>query len=63
MSPKKKGPKCGKRMIPVVYGFPGPGMIRKAERGEFHMSGCLINPGNPCYDYNTCAKEHVRASK
>ena len=35
-------PSCGsKRVVPIVYGLPGPEAIAEAERGEISLGGCI----------------------
>lgn len=44
----KPCPRCGVgRVIPIVYGYPGPGMFEQARRGEISLGGCVIMPGQP----------------
>ena len=34
---------CGERtVVPVVYGYPGPGMIVAADRREIILGGCCL---------------------
>lgn len=47
-------PRCGTDMIPIVYGFPNADTIRKAERGEVHIGGCLVTPGKPRFHCPNC---------
>ena len=50
-------PRCGNELLPIVYGMPGPEMLKKAERGEIYLGGCLITPDNPKYYCDACDKE------
>ena len=50
-------PICGSELIPIVYGMPGPEMLKKAERGEIYLGGCLITPDDPKYYCDDCDKE------
>lgn len=43
MRSKPKCRVCGARMIPIVYGLPGPGLMRKAEQGKVSLGGCCIS--------------------
>lgn len=36
-------PACGSRIVPVVYGMPGPGMFEDAEAGNIILGGCVID--------------------
>jgi hypothetical protein len=40
---------CGKPVVPVAYGFPGPEMFEAAERGEIVLGGCTLTPDNPTH--------------
>ena len=33
-------PQCGETLVPVVYGYPGPGQIQAEQRGEIVLGGC-----------------------
>lgn len=35
-------PKCGGKVVPIVYGMPLPEMEEKADRGEVILGGCCI---------------------
>lgn len=45
---------CGERMVPVVWGFPSPGIFAKAERGKVILGGCVIEPGAPKFQCPKC---------
>lgn len=35
--------------IPIVYGMPGPTLMRRADEGEVALGGCMIGPpGRRC---------------
>ena len=35
-------PDCGTRMVPIVYGYPGPGMFEDSQRGKIALGGCVV---------------------
>ena len=36
-------PGCGRaRMLPIVYGLPGPELMRDARRGRVALGGCVV---------------------
>ena len=37
-------PTCGQKMVPIVYGLPGPELFERAERGEIILGGCMPEP-------------------
>jgi len=43
----RKGSRCPTcsegRLIPIAYGYPGPGLAEASERGEVALGGCLVN--------------------
>lgn len=44
-------------MIPIVYGLPGDGMFRDAEKGRVILGGCVIHEGAPTQQCEECGKE------
>jgi hypothetical protein len=47
-------PRCGRPMVPIVYGYPTPETFESAERGEVVIGGCAPNADDemciPCRD-------------
>ncbi len=43
-------PKCGEKILEVIYGLPGPGLMAKAQRGEVLLGGCGMPPEDPLWD-------------
>lgn len=31
------------RLVPIVYGLPGPEMVKQYERGEISFGGCVVS--------------------
>ena len=50
-------PDCGGELIPIVWGLPHEGLLRKAERGEIFLGGCCIPPNHPNYHCKKCDGE------
>lgn len=46
--------RCGGRIVPVAYGFPGPDMWEAAERGDIVLGGCTVFDGQPTRRCTTC---------
>jgi hypothetical protein len=40
---------CRGPVVPIAYGFPGPGMFEAANRGEIVLGGCTLLPGSPTH--------------
>lgn len=51
-------PKCGEELIDIVYGFPAPEVIEKAERGEIYLGGCIITENQVLYHCNHCNRNY-----
>ena len=51
-----KCPHCGGRIVPIVYGEPGPEMMASAERGEIILGGCCIVIDGPDYACAVCGQ-------
>ena len=43
-TPAPACPECGAidNVVPLVYGRPGPELQKRAEKGEVHLGGCLM---------------------
>jgi hypothetical protein len=60
----KQGPKCSsKNAMPIVYGFPAPGLFEKAEEGKVRLGGCCVGENDPEFYCKDCEyewnKEHA----
>ena len=70
----RKGSKCPMcevgRLIPIVYGMPGRGLIEQSERGEIELGGCVMSQvlhpeigltsGDPELSCPACEVKHYR---
>ena len=52
-------PKCGSRMVKIVYGLPGTELFKKAQKGEIFLGGCCEFEDSPKYHCNNCSKEYL----
>ena len=41
-------------MVPIVYGYPGDGLLEAAARGEVVLGGCVIMPHQPRWKCLSC---------
>ena len=50
---KRKCPECGGKVVRIVYGMPGPGLMQDADDGKVLLGGCCIgfnDPDRGCVD-------------
>jgi len=48
-------PRCGSaEVIPIVYGLPGPGLVRDCEAGEVELGGCCVYDNMPTCRCRAC---------
>lgn len=52
-------PMCGspQRVVPIVYGYPGPELIEAYERGEVALGGCTIGLLAPRWRCTECMED------
>lgn len=43
----RRCPTCRGRLVPIVWGMPGPELLSASERGEVALGGCVINLDPP----------------
>lgn len=41
---KRRCPRCGGKLVRVVYGYPTAELGEEARRGEIILGGCMPNP-------------------
>ena len=51
---------CGGKVVPVMYGDPGPEMMEAADRGEIVLGGCCISADGPDYQCPVCGLRYTR---
>ncbi len=47
-------PKCGSRLLPIEYGYPGPSMMDAYSRGEIALGGCAVTDRDPDLQCSGC---------
>lgn len=52
-------PACGDagKVVPIIYGRPGPDLLEAAKRGEVVLGGCVVSKGSPSWRCRACGKE------
>ena len=53
-------PKCGGKLIEILYGFPTPESVEKYKKGEIELGGCeiLLDKPQPKYHCRKCDKSY-----
>ncbi len=51
-------PNCTNKMIKIVYGMPDTDTMKKAQRGEIFLGGCVIEEFQPEYHCNKCRRSY-----
>lgn len=59
----KKCPKCGERLIEIIYGMPGSDLFEAEERGEVILGGCCLSGDDPKYHCKNCNIDYSRDLK
>lgn len=47
-------PKCGKKLVRIVYGMPTAETFKAADRKEVFIGGCEVYPNMPKYHCYNC---------
>lgn len=63
MGTPRKCRECGTKLVPIVYGMPGPELFDEAERGKVMLGGCCIMPINPTRGCTNCGWEYTPPPK
>jgi 5-methylcytosine-specific restriction enzyme A len=51
---------CGEsRVVPIVYGEPGPEMIRQAEKRQLVLGGSVMTEDSPRWTCRACGAEWI----
>ena len=53
-----KCPKCGSKLLEIVYGMPDSDVGDKALKGEVFLGGCMVDDINPKYHCNICERSY-----
>jgi uncharacterized protein with PIN domain len=51
-------PACGGKLVPIVYGLPGPEASEAAMRGEIALGGCLVTRDDPHLACTKCNEKY-----
>lgn len=54
-------PACGGKLLPIVYGLPGPEACEAAERGEIALGGCIVTGDDPRLACTACGERFGNA--
>lgn len=56
-------PDCGGALMPIIWGYPGPELMKKAAEGKVLLGGCVVglNPNN--YHCSQCGHEFILGYK
>ena len=50
-------PECGKKLIPIIYGYPAPEMLDSEKNGvEYILGGCCVSVDSPTHYCKHCEK-------
>ena len=49
-------PLCGGALIPIVYGYPGPGLMDEADAGRVRLGGCVVMGNDPAWECTVCER-------
>ena len=53
-----KCPKCDSRnIVPIMFGYPGPGPVEDSVKGKVHLGGCIVDIDNPKWHCNDCERD------
>lgn len=58
---KIKCPRCqSENVVEIIYGYPMPSTMRKAERKEIWLGGCEVNESNFTRFCNNCGHKFLK---
>lgn len=66
VTPMKLGgkcPYCGGKLLPIVYGEPGPELFEKADRGEVILGGCIVSGFDPQKECSECGFQFLEVDE
>ena len=59
----KTCPKCGEKLIPIVFGMPSSELFEAEKRGEVILGGCEVFEDGPDYHCKKCNLDYSRDLK
>ena len=52
---RPKCPSCGSsKVVPIVYGMPGPELVEASKKGEVELGGCVVTDRDPEWHCKAC---------
>ena len=55
---KRECPGCkSNNVVPIMYGYPGPGAVEDSEKGKVHLGGCIVDIANTKWHCNDCERD------
>lgn len=58
---KGECPKCkSENIVKIIYGYPSPSTMKKAERGKISLGGCCIGENDPNWHCKDCKNEFIK---
>lgn len=56
---KPNCPHCGYKesVVRIIYGYPMPELMDRAERGEVKLGGCVVSENDPQWYCKKCQKD------
>jgi len=55
---KPRCPLCDSdEVLPILYGLPGPEMVKEAEEGRIAIGGCIVDPDYPTSRCEKCGHQ------
>jgi DNA-directed RNA polymerase subunit RPC12/RpoP len=52
-----KCPKCGSRVLPIVYGMPSVETRKEIAEGKIALGGCIVAESAPTWRCDECGRE------
>lgn len=50
--------RCGRKLVPIAYGYPSVEMREARDRGELVLGGCLVGPSAATAECTTCRRPY-----
>lgn len=51
-------PACGGKLVPIMYGLPGPEAAEASQRGEIALGGCIVSGDDPQFACAACREQY-----
>lgn len=63
LTEKPKCPKCGEKMLDIIYGLPGEEAMKLVENKKAILGGCMTTGNDPKYYCSKCKKSYYKNLK